>query len=114
MKLSMPSLLFAALVSSSLCLDLSGQTTTSGGLSGVVTDQSDALITDANVVIEDHAKGMMQSTKTDQTGVYRFFFLPPGKFTVSVTHPGFREESRSVDLPIGPSVTANFNGFYGC
>jgi hypothetical protein len=45
---------------------LSAQTTTSGGLAGVVTDPSNAIVPNAKVEIKDDAKGTTQSTKTDQ------------------------------------------------
>src|SRR5580658_10848366 len=48
---------------------LNAQTTTSGGLTGVVTDPSHALVSDADIEIRDNAKGTTQSTKTDREGV---------------------------------------------
>src|SRR5437870_9497894 len=87
--------------------ELNAQTTTSGGLSGVVTDPSNALVPNADVEIKDNAKGTTQSTKTDREGVYRFFFLAPGRYTLTVTHAGFREEKRAVDVLLGPPVSVN-------
>ena len=86
---------------------LNAQTTTSGALAGVVTDQSNAVITDADVAIRDNAKGTTQSTRTDQEGVYRFFFLLPGTYTLTVTHADFRERRRTVDVLLGPAVSVN-------
>ena len=86
---------------------LGAQTTTSGGLTGVVTDQSNAVVPDANVEIEDNAKGTSQSTKTDRGGVYRFSFLAPSRYTLTVEHEGFRRESRTVNVLLGSSVTLN-------
>jgi Carboxypeptidase regulatory-like domain len=51
------------------------QTTTSGGLTGVVTDPSGAVVPDADVEIKNDSKGTTQSMKTDRAGVYRFCFL---------------------------------------
>lgn len=87
--------------------DLTAQTTTSGALAGVVTDQSNAVIPDADVEIRDNSKGTTQSTKTDREGVYRFFFLLPGAYTLTVTHAGFRERRRTVDVLLGPAVSVN-------
>jgi hypothetical protein len=39
--------------------------------------------------------------------VYRFFFLAPGRYTLSVTHPGFREEKRAVNVLLGPPASVN-------
>src|SRR5439155_3270619 len=88
--------------------ELNAQTTTSGGLTGVVTDPSNALVPNAEVEIKDNGKGTIQSTtKTDREGVYRFFFLAPGRYTLTVTHVGFRQESRAVNILLGPQVSVN-------
>ena len=69
--------------------ELPAQTTTSGALTGVVTDASKAVVPAANVEIRDAAKGTVQTAKTDREGVYRFFFLPvPTENSVRITpHP---------------------------
>jgi hypothetical protein len=87
--------------------DSRAQTTTSGGLAGVVSDPSHAVVPDADVKIRDSTKGTIQSSKTDGAGVYRFFFLAPGKFTLTVSHEGFREESHVVTVLLGPPGTLN-------
>src|SRR5215469_7926775 len=86
---------------------LNAQTTTSGGLTGVVTDQSNAIVPNADVEIRDNAKGTIQSTRTDREGVYRFFFLAPSRYLLTVTHDGFRKESRTVNMLLGPPATVN-------
>jgi len=88
-------------------LKVTAQTTTSGALAGVVTDQSNAVIAGAAVEIRDKAKGTTQSTRTDREGVYRFFFLPPGTYTLTATHAGFRERRRTVDVLLGPTVSVD-------
>src|SRR5271154_2326631 len=96
-------LLFAlAIPSSSIA-----QTTTSGGLAGVVTDPSGAVVPDADVQITDSAKGTTQLTKTDRGGAYQFSFVAPGSYTLSVTHGGFRQTSQTVNVLLGPPVTVN-------
>ena len=84
-----------------------GQTTTSGGLSGVVIDQTNAVVPDAVIEIQDIAKGTVQSAKTDGEGVYQFFFLRPGRYRLKVTHAGFEEEQKSVTIQVGPPATVN-------
>lgn len=92
-----------------LCLirNSRAQTTTSGGLTGVVSDPSHAVVPDAVVGLKDTAKGSMQTAKTDDDGVYRFFFLAPGTYTLTVSHDGFREESHDVNVLLGPPGTRN-------
>src|SRR5712691_2182189 len=100
-------LFLGLLVAVSLGNTLNAQTTTSGSLAGVVTDQTNAVLPDADVVIKDNAKGTTQSTKTDREGVYRFFFLAPSTYTLTVMHEGFRKESRAVNVLLGPPGTVN-------
>jgi hypothetical protein len=90
-----------------LANELNAQTTTSGGLTGVITDQSMAVVPNAGVEIMDTAKGTTQTTKTDREGVYLFFFLAPGRYTLTVEHEGFRKESRAVNVLLGPTGSLN-------
>lgn len=108
MKLRCVILLFPLLLAAlGLSNELSAQTTTSGGLTGVVTDPGSAVVPDARVEIRDNSKGTTQITKTDHEGVYRFFFLAPARYTLSVTRDGFRKESRAVNILLGPPGTVN-------
>jgi hypothetical protein len=95
------------LVAASPANQLSAQTTTSGGLTGVVTDPSHAVVPAAIIEIKNDAKGSIQSTKTDREGVYRFFFLAPQRYTLTVTDVGFREEKRTINILLGPPVSVN-------
>lgn len=97
------------LIAASLFLANRGtaQTTSSGALTGVITDSSDAVVPNAEIEIKDSARGTTHSTKTDREGLYQFFFLAPGKYIMSVTHDGFHEERRTVDVLLGPPITVN-------
>ena len=86
---------------------LYAKTTTSGGLAGVVTDRSGAVVPNTHVEIKDDAKGITQVTNTDQEGVYRFYFLAPSCYSLTVTHDGFQEERRLVRVLVGPPTSAN-------
>ena len=87
--------------------ELNAQTTTSGGLTGVVIDSSHALVPDAVVELRDNTKGTLQSAKTDRAGVYRFFFLAPSRYKLTVSRDGFREASEEVSVLLGPPGTLN-------
>src|SRR5262250_1631415 len=86
---------------------LNAQTSTSGALAGVITDQSNAVVPDVTVEIRDNAKGTVQSATTNREGVYRFSFLAPGSYTLTVTHAGFRGERRIVNVVLGSPVSVN-------
>src|SRR6516162_9610517 len=107
-SLRAPSLLTSVFfLAISVASRLYAQTTTSGGLTGVVTDPSNAVVPGANVVITDDTRGTVQETKTGLEGTYQFFFLPPGKYVLRVTREGFRDEGRMVNVLLGPPVTVN-------
>ena len=61
----------------------------------------------AIVEIRDEAKATTQTTKTDREGVYQFFFLAPGRYTLTAAHEGFQKERRAVQVLLGPPCTVN-------
>src|SRR5215469_6907793 len=104
-SLAMPFVLL--LISLSLSKGMGAQTATSGGLTGVVTDPSGALVPDANVELKDNAKGIIHTGNTNSEGRYLFFFVAPGNYTLTVAHSGFRTVSQILDVSVGPPVTVN-------
>ena len=88
-------------------LELSAQNATSGGLTGVVTDPSNAVISDAEVELKDNAKGTKLPTKTNAEGAYLFSFLLPSRYTLTVTHSGFQTMSKTLDVRLGTPSTLN-------
>ena len=101
-------LLLAALFLALLVPDpLHAQTTTSGGLNGVVVDSSGAVVRDAMVEIKNDSKGTAQSSNTDREGLYQFFFLSPSRYTLTVAHAGFETQRRAVNILLGPPVSVN-------
>jgi len=99
-------LAFLGLMLGTLISSLSiAQTTNSGGLTGVVADSSGAVVVSADIEIKNDSKGTIQATKTDREGVYRFFFLAPARYTLTVSHDGFQNESRSVTVLLGPPIS---------
>lgn len=95
------------LIAVCLSIGTEAQTITSGGLTGVVADQSGALVPSANVEIKDNRNGYVESTQTDREGVYRFFFLAPSIYTLTVTHEGFRKTSLAINVLLGAPGTLN-------
>src|ERR1700733_13607586 len=80
----------AALISAALVLwsSLVFAQAPSGGLHGQVTDQSGAVVTQADVALTP-ATGTPVSTKTDAQGMYEFKGLAAGEYTLDVVAPGF-------------------------
>ena len=57
---------------------------------GSVADRSGALIPGVKVTATNDDSGTESTTNTNEAGVYRFFVLPPGKYTITATLPGFK------------------------
>ncbi len=65
-----------------------GQTVT-GSITGVVTDQSGAVVVGANVTAENSATSVKTSAQTNASGVYTIRFLAIGTYTLTIEANGF-------------------------
>jgi hypothetical protein len=64
----------------------------SASIQGTVTDTSGALVSGATVTVTDQATGVAQTTTTSAEGFYHVSALPPGKYTVTASLEGFKEQ----------------------
>ncbi len=83
------------------------QSTTSGDITGVITDPSGAVVPNAKVTATNDATGEAHTATTNGEGAYRFAFLKPGSYTVAASAQGFQNTSRKVQVGIGQASTAN-------
>jgi hypothetical protein len=88
---------------------LTAQTQSTGDVAGVVTDQSGAVVPGAKVELKDNTKGNLQESTTNKDGAYRFYLLPPGSYTISISATGFASQSRAFDLNVGQIQTISFS-----
>jgi len=100
-------ILVLLLIGLSLSKGTGAQTATSGGLAGVVTDPSDAVVPGAKVELRDNEKGIGQMKTTNSDGEYLFSFVAPGNYRLTVTYPGFRTVSKKLDISPGTGSTLN-------
>jgi hypothetical protein len=89
------------------CAKLAAQTQTTGDVAGVVTDASGAVVPDAKVVLKSNDRGSSQDVTTSKDGVYRFFLLAPGSYTVIVSAAGFQTSQQVVQINLGQIATAD-------
>src|ERR1700730_9304393 len=75
-------------------------------LSGKVSDPSGALVS-AAVVSTSSAGGKVLRTKTDRSGAFEFRTLPPGKYRLSVSAPGFEVFTQDLDVTSGHKQEMN-------
>ena len=93
----------AILVASALLAQTFTSTTT-----GLVTDASNAPVSNAKVSITNEATREMRAVESSATGRYTFSQLAPGKYTLRVTQAGFREYVAK-DIELLPSQSLEVN-----
>jgi hypothetical protein len=84
------------------------QSISSGTVTGTVTDPSGAVISDAGVQLRNSVTGYEQSTKTDNTGAFRFNNVPHNPYRLTVTADGFAATSQDVDVQGSLPIAVNF------
>ena len=82
---------------------------TRGSLEGVVKDASGAVLPGATVEARSPRLVGVQSTNSDENGIYRFPALPPGVYEVSATLQGFTTKKVSdIELNLGQTLKVDF------
>ncbi len=75
-------------------------------LRGIITDEQNAFIVAAPVVVED-AQGQKFTTTTDEKGRYKITNLKPGIYTLTVELDGFAKFTEQIDLKNKRTVDFN-------
>jgi hypothetical protein len=83
------------------------QSINSGTVTGIVTDQSGAVISHAGVQIRNPVTGYEQSIKTDNTGAFRFNNIPQNPYQLTVTADRFAPTNQGVDVRGSLPITVN-------
>lgn len=82
---------------------------TTADLSGVVMDASHSVVQSATVRAINSATGLERSATTDNSGRYLLPALPPGRYGVQVSMPGFETQiAENVLLALGEAAELNF------
>ena len=105
MKKLLPLLLISLVVLNAA--DLLGQATAAGTIQGSVVDKSQAVVTQAQVVVSNKSTGATRTVQTNESGVYRFDLMPAGTYTVKISKQGFASVVQTVQLLVGQTATAN-------
>ena len=84
-----------------------GQAADTGTISGVVTDQSNAIVQGAKVEITDAATGKVRSTTTNESGHYVLVNVTPSSYNVAVSKSGFATTKTTLQVQVGMSSTLN-------
>jgi hypothetical protein len=76
--------------------------TPSGEISGVVTDQTEAIVAGVKVTLTNIATNAVREVQTNESGLYSFPALPPGVYTLKAEKAGFRAvERRNIEVLVG-------------
>src|SRR5260370_28007831 len=82
----------------SVVLCLSAAASSSGTVTGTVTDPTGAVIISARVSLNSGSDNFQQSTYTDQNGRFKLTNLPLGRIVLRVNAPGFAPVEAAVDV----------------
>lgn len=83
--------------------------TEAASVSGRVTDQSGAVVPEAEVEIRNVDTNVTQVTRTNGEGLYVFPFLKPGNYLINVRKQGFRTVSvTGITLNVQDNLSRNF------
>ena len=66
-----------------------------GTINGTITDASGAVLPKTIIRLTNTATGVTREVKADQAGLYSLPALPPGIYSITATHAGFKSEARS-------------------
>ena len=95
-----------AMLCCGVCFSVHAQSTTQGAIAGTLTDDTDAAIPGASVVIHNDATNADVVLTTDSSGLFRAPQLAPGTYTVTFKMQGFSERRETGVIVEVNSVTA--------
>ena len=84
------------------------QLTSSGAVTGQVTDQGDASIQNAAVSLRDISTGTTQTADTNEAGRYIFLNVASGAYNLTVSREGFKQAKFTAQrVQVGSTLTLN-------
>jgi|HubBroStandDraft_6_1064221.scaffolds.fasta_scaffold00069_24 hypothetical protein len=86
---------------------LLAQSTTTGAISGTVTDPSGAVLPGITVNLKSNEKGFTSSAKTNGQGFYQFPLVEPGTYTISIAAASFKSLTSSTTVSVGENTIIN-------
>ncbi|MGB9434523.1 MAG: carboxypeptidase regulatory-like domain-containing protein [Candidatus Acidiferrum sp.] len=90
-----------------LAAALPAQSIVTGGLAGIVTDPTGAVVTGAKLTLTNPANGDTFTATSSSAGDFVFALLKPGQYTLTVSKDGFKSSTRTVTVILGSTVSAN-------
>ncbi len=90
-------------------VSLSGQTST-GEITGAVTDSTGAVVVGATITITNPAINVRRQLQTNSAGIYQAPALPPGAYSIRAEMTGFKSEVKAeITLQVSQIVRIDFS-----
>jgi hypothetical protein len=99
--------LLPVLTAAALLMPAAAQNSVSGDITGIVADQTGAVLPNITVTMKSNDTGATQNATTNAAGVYRFSLLAPGSYTISASPQGFQSVQRTTTVSVGQASTVN-------
>jgi hypothetical protein len=75
---------------------------------GTITDQTNAAVPEADIVLEHMETAVRYTARTDTAGNYRFANIPVGRYRLTATKAGFTTQTiQNIDLQLNRTSTVN-------
>jgi len=79
---------------------------TTGSIQGTVVDEKGGAVVDASVEARNLDTNLSKAVNTDSDGRFAFLSLPPGRYTITVSKPGFATIAQTgATLTVGQSMS---------
>src|SRR5262245_65559615 len=98
--------LWIVLLSTALgCVGPAFSQSSTGSISGTVTDQNNAVVVGATVLGRNTETGFERPAVTNSSGLYRLRDLPPGPYEITIEAAGFKKfDRKGITMDVGQSV----------
>ncbi len=77
-------------------------------LRGVVKDPQGAVISGAALALTDAASGQTFTATSKSSGDYQLLQIPPAKYAITVSSPGFSSQTKTAELLVNQPATIDF------
>jgi hypothetical protein len=83
--------------------------TANTSLRGSIKDPSGAVVPGATVTLTDNTTGTVLQATSNAGGDYQFNQIPPAKYNIKVSAPGFGEQTKAAELLVNQPATIDFS-----
>ena len=82
---------------------------TTAGLNGVILDSSGGTVPETSVLVTNLDNGAKRETMSNESGLYQFPLLQPGRYSIAARKPGFKQSTRDdVQLELNQVAKIDF------